>query len=98
MNCLSDEKKKQLIKQGWCVVCDNTNNTSEDIENNIIRVDWYELDYNMNNVKEEHNDFGFISEDFLNEDIEILIASLINSLWQDLTEEEKQQIKEILNG
>lgn len=30
------------------------------------------------------------------DDFDIALASLINGLWQDLTEEEKQQIKEIL--
>lgn len=31
-----------------------------------------------------------------NKDFEQCLASLVNNLWQDLTEEEKQQIKEIL--
>lgn len=31
-----------------------------------------------------------------NKDFEQCLASLVNNLWQDLTEEEKQQVKEIL--
>ena len=33
---------------------------------------------------------------WINEGFEEKLASCINNLWQDLTEEEKQQIKEIL--
>ena len=33
-----------------------------------------------------------------NEDFTETLASLINNHWQDLTEEEKQQIRGILNG
>ena len=32
------------------------------------------------------------------ENFEESLAALVNVIWQDLTEEEKQQIKEILNG
>ena len=42
-------------------------------------------------------DQAFITTDYINFEIwEESIAGLINSLWQDLTEEEKKQIKEIL--
>ena len=50
----------------------------------------------FNRKTDKNPDPKYPYSNFLNEDIEILIASLINSLWQDLTEEEKQQVKGIL--
>lgn len=40
---------------------------------------------------------GYSYENDDDDDFDIALASLINGLWQDLTEEEKQQIKEILS-
>lgn len=39
---------------------------------------------------------GYTYENDNDDDFNIALASLINELWQDLTEKEKQQIKEIL--
>lgn len=45
-----------------------------------------------------HCDFNWewFRKDFYAEDFDSALAGLINSLWKDLTEEEKQQVKEIL--
>jgi hypothetical protein len=45
-----------------------------------------------------HCDFHWewFRKDFYAEDFDNALAGLINSLWQDLTEEEKQQVKGIL--
>ena len=45
-----------------------------------------------------HCDFNWewFRKDFYAEDFDNALAGLINSLWQDLTEEEKQQVKGIL--
>ena len=45
-----------------------------------------------------HCDFNWewFRKDFYTEDFDNALAGLINSLWQDLTEEEKQQVKGIL--
>ena len=50
--------------------------------------------YVFPNAKEDR---AFIVTDYINfETWEETIAGLINNLWQDLTEDEKQQIREIL--
>lgn len=49
-------------------------------------------------VPDVEEDQSFIVTDYINfETWEESIAGLINNLWQDLTEEDKRQIKEILN-
>jgi len=54
------------------------------------------FNFYFNRKTDKNHDPKYPYSNFLNEDIEILIASLINNLWQDLTEEEKQQVKGIL--
>lgn len=45
-----------------------------------------------------HCDFNWewFNKDFYAEDFDNALSGLINTLWQDLTEEERKQIKEIL--
>ena len=48
--------------------------------------------------KEEVFDFNLGIINAKGATFEETLAKIINNLWQDLTEEEKEQIKEILNG
>lgn len=54
------------------------------------------FNFYFNRKTNKNPDPKYSYSNLLNEDFEILIASLINNLWQDLTEEEKQQVKGIL--
>lgn len=54
------------------------------------------FNFYFNRKTDKNPDPKYPYSNFLNADIEILIASIINDIWQDLTEEEKQQVKGIL--
>lgn len=56
------------------------------------------FNFYFNRKTDKNHDPKYPYSNFLNEDIEILIASLINNLWQDLTEQERTEIAEILKG
>lgn len=51
----------------------------------------------FNRKTDKNPDPNFSYSGLLDEDFDILIAKQVNELWQDLTAEEQQQIKEILN-
>lgn len=52
----------------------------------------------FNRKTDKNPDPKYMYSCLLDNDFSILIAKQINNLWQDLTEEEKEQIKELLNG
>ena len=54
------------------------------------------FDFYFNRKTDKNPDPKYPYSNFLNADIEILIASIINDIWQNLTSEEKQQVKGIL--
>ena len=54
------------------------------------------FNFYFNRKTDKNPDPKYPYSNFLNADIEILIASIINDIWQFLTEEEKQQVKGIL--
>lgn len=77
------EKQLELIK--WLLY-----NTKVDCLNMFYKNEenYLEISINCQN--------GYSYENSFDDNFEIAIASTINTLWQDLTEEERKQIKEIL--
>ena len=66
----------------------------------IELIKWLILNYSTEIIKGRYTNYfmstGRSYKASGNDDLIICMANLINNLWQDLTEEEKQQIKEIL--
>ena len=85
------EKQIELIK--WLIfLCKN----GEGIKDSYISMEIINNAYrfyliNPNWVNSLHRVFS------INENFEEMLAGFINNLWQDLTEKEKEQIKEILS-
>lgn len=69
-------------------------------EKQIELIKWLILNYSTEITKGRYTNYfmstGRSYKASGNDDLIICMANLINNLWQDLTEEEKQQIKEIL--
>jgi len=84
------EKQLELIK--WLNLNDKIDCFLS--RHNELRNEWV---LSAHCVTEFANEKPFIYPGF-NKEFSQALAMLINYLWQDLTEEEKQQIKEILNG
>lgn len=56
------------------------------------------FNFYFNRKTDKNPDPKYPYSNFLNADIEILIASIINDIWQDLTEEEKEALRGILRA
>lgn len=69
-------------------------------EKQIELIKWLILNYSTEITKGRYTNYfmstGRSYKASGNDDLIICMANLINNLWQDLTEEEKQQVKEIL--
>ena len=72
-----------------CPNCDNRENYPPFTAEKLINLEMFLINKGDFDIKKGSVDITF-------ESFTSCIAGLINNLWQDLTEEEKQQVKEIL--
>lgn len=65
----------------------------------VIIENWEKDNRGFNVTFRANSNLRYITMDCITrKTVEEALAQIVNDIWQDLTEEEKQQIKEILNG
>ena len=65
----------------------------------VIIENWEKDNRGFNVTFRANSNLRYITMDCITrKTVEEALAQIVNDIWQDLTEEEKQQVKEILNG